>query len=142
MQRAGHIGIAVERPLGNGLDRPRRQSLDRIRCAIGGKTAENKNGDRSFGHDGPRGFDAIHQRHPQIHDHHIGGQFARHFHRLESRSRLAHHLNGGIVAHLLNDDLAGDNIVIHHKQTNTAVHLFPQAERTGGKMITHPTRPP
>ena len=43
--------------------------------------------------DGARGLDAVHTRHPNVHEHHVGMQPRRQFHRFMAIARLAYHVD-------------------------------------------------
>ena len=73
--------------------------------------------------DGARGLDAVHTRHPNVHEHHVGMQPRRQFHRFMAIARLAYHVDA-VVRHQYELETAADEIlIVRHQHPHALFHL-------------------
>ena len=72
---------------------------------------------------GARGLDAVHTRHPNVHEHHVGMQPRRQFHRFMAIARLAYHVDA-VVRHQYELETAADEIlIVRHQHLHALFHL-------------------
>ena len=63
-----------------------------------------------------------HVRHQQVHQHHVGEQFAREPHGVGAARRLADHAQVGLGAQKRGDALAHERVIVHNAAQSVGAH--------------------